>query len=389
MNPRSINSLREILSDWQNYREIPDGSLDTPAVKGVDFTPYQDWAKAKLGFTFNNPSLIVTAFTHRSYVNEHHRVAPAHNERLEFLGDAVLEIAVTDYLYRHYDMPEGILTAWRSALVNTEAIRNAGLSLGYETLIRRSKGEMSNGAKAFRHIIANCFEALIGAIYLDQGFTAANKFIHEHIIINIDEILEEGSWRDAKSYLQEIAQKVENCIPRYRTLETEGPDHLKTFKIAVFVRKEPIGYGIATSKSKAQRDAALMAIRHYQELGAKLGVIAAPRKRKPSEAVEQTDWNALMDNYKAEHGGFNLPKERYEIEAEEKATNDAKNSDETDDQSEDTTVPVGTTVFFGGSSKNIIKVRKPKAESQINHTKEAAVKKLRRSAGRSKGGHRA
>ena len=151
------------------------GTPVVPIVEGVDFAPYQAWAQAKLGFVFSNPSLLVTALTHRSYVNEHRRVAKAHNERLEFLGDAVLELATTDYLFRSFDMPEGVLTSWRSALVRTESIRDAGDELGYEPLVRMSKGERDGSEQAKLHIVANCFEALIGAIYLDQGYRVASQ----------------------------------------------------------------------------------------------------------------------------------------------------------------------------------------------------------------------
>ena len=206
-----------------------------PIIEGVDFTPYQDWAEAKLGFAFANPSLLVTALTHRSYVNEHRRVAKAHNERLEFLGDAVLELAVTDFLFRNFDTSEGIMTSWRAALVRTESIRDAGDALGYAPLVRMSKGEQQGSEQSKLHIIANCFEALIGAIYLDQGYEVAREFIAKHILVNMETILRDGSWRDPKSYLQEISQRVDNATPDYKTLDESGPDHDKTFKIAVFV----------------------------------------------------------------------------------------------------------------------------------------------------------
>ncbi len=166
---------------------------------------YQTFAKEKLGFEFNDINLLITALTHRSYVNEHKQSVKDHNERLEFLGDAVLELVTSDFLYRNYNEPEGIMTAWRSALVRTESIGESGEELGYEPLVRLSKGEKHGSSRAHAVILADCFEAVIGAIYLDQGYDAARDFIAKHILVKIDKILEDGSWRDPKSYLQELA----------------------------------------------------------------------------------------------------------------------------------------------------------------------------------------
>lgn len=245
------------------YRNADDPLV--PDVQGVDMTPYQEWAQAKLGFTFTNPSLLVTALTHRSYVNEHRRIAKAHNERLEFLGDAVLELVTTDYLFRHFDMPEGVMTSWRAALVRTESIRDAGEALGYAPLVRMSKGERAGSEQAKLHIVANCFEALIGAIYLDQGYDAAQEFIAQHILVNMDRILCEGTWRDSKSYLQEISQRYDGETPDYRVLEETGPDHDKTFRVAVYVAGREMGQGVAGSKQHAQQAAAREAIQNYQQ----------------------------------------------------------------------------------------------------------------------------
>lgn len=235
-----------------------------PIVKEVDFTPYQDWAKNRLGYQFNNPSLLVTALTHRSYVNEHRRTAKAHNERLEFLGDAVLELATTDFLFKNFNSPEGVMTAWRSALVRTESIRDAGKALGYASLVRMSKGEQAGSEQAKLHIIANCFEALVGAIYLDQGFATASQLIKKQILGNMEAILADGSWRDSKSYLQEITQRIEGDTPDYRVLSEEGPDHDKTFTIGVFVRGVEKGRGKGGSKQLAQQLAARQAIEKYE-----------------------------------------------------------------------------------------------------------------------------
>lgn len=160
---------------------------------------YQNFAKEKLGFEFNDINLLITALTHRSYVNEHKQSVKDHNERLEFLGDAVLELVTSDFLYRNYNEPEGIMTAWRSALVRTESIGESGEELGYEPLVRLSKGEKHGSSRAHAVILADCFEAVIGAIYLDQGYDAAKDFISKWILVKIDKILEDGSWRDPKS----------------------------------------------------------------------------------------------------------------------------------------------------------------------------------------------
>ncbi|MBR2587184.1 ribonuclease III [Candidatus Saccharibacteria bacterium] len=226
----------------------------------MDPKPYQEFAEAKLGFKFDDPSLIVTALTHRSYVNEHKTAHQNHNERLEFLGDAVLELVTSDFLFKNFDKPEGIMTAWRSALVRTESISSAGYELGYEPLIRLSHGERNGTDRAHAVIIADCFEALTGAIYLDKGYDEAKKFIEKHILVKIDEILEEGSWRDPKSYFQELAQRAENETPVYHTIKEEGPDHDKTFTVAVYTGKTAYGVGVGHSKQIAQTEAARQGI---------------------------------------------------------------------------------------------------------------------------------
>ena len=238
-------------------------------MSGMNTTPYQEFAREKLGFEFNNLDLLITALTHRSYVNEHRRSVHHHNERLEFLGDAVLELAVTEYLFNNFSEPEGILTAWRAALVRTESIGDAGDKLGYGPLIRMSKGEKNGSERAHLQILANAFEAVIGAIYLERGFDDARDFIHKHIIIKLDGILESGSWRDPKSYLQEISQRVDNQTPVYKVLCEEGPDHDKVFTLGVFVGEKMMGRGTGPSKQVAQQQAARAAIDKYQESGEK------------------------------------------------------------------------------------------------------------------------
>lgn len=231
----------------------------------IDTTPYQEFAREKLGFEFDDIELLVTALTHRSYMNEHKKSAKVHNERLEFLGDAVLELSVTDFLYRNYQEPEGILTSWRSALVRTESIGEAGEKLGYEPLLRLSRGEKRGSDRARQQILANAFEALIGAIYLEKGYDAADKFITANILSKLDTILETGSWRDPKSHLQEVSQSIDNMTPQYRVLEESGPDHEKVFTLGVYVGSELMGKGVGPSKQIAQQQAATAALDAYAE----------------------------------------------------------------------------------------------------------------------------
>jgi len=200
-----------------------------------EFSIYQDLAVEKLGGKFNNPELLVTALTHRSYLNEHKKSVKEHNERLEFLGDAVLELVVTEFLYKTYSEPEGILTNWRSALVRTESISAASERLGFNEYLRLSRGEKRGSERARQQILANCFEAIIGAIYLDQGYDAAAVFITKNILSTLEGILETGSWMDGKSRLQEIAQSVDGATPHYKVVSEEGPDHDKIFTIVVMV----------------------------------------------------------------------------------------------------------------------------------------------------------
>ena len=233
-------------------------------MKEIDTTPYQEFAKKKLGFEFNDIDLLVTALTHRSYVNEHRGTVKEHNERLEFLGDAVLELVSSDFLYRNYDEPEGIMTALRAALVRTESIGDAGKELGYEPLVRLSHGEKNGSERAHDVILADCFEAVIGAIYLDQGYDKAKEFINKHILVKIDTILEEESWRDPKSYVQELAQKFDGMTPTYKTLKEEGPDHDKVFTVGIYVGNDLKGTGTGHSKQEAQTEAAREGVKKYR-----------------------------------------------------------------------------------------------------------------------------
>ena len=225
--------------------------------------PYQEFAREKLGFEYENIDLLVTALTHRSYVNEHKKSAHEHNERLEFLGDAVLELVTTDYLFRNFKEPEGILTSWRAALVRTESIGEAGMKLGYEPLIRMSRGEKNGSERARMQIVANAFEAVTGSIYLEKGYGAAETFITKHILSKLPQILETGSWRDPKSHLQELSQKIDGATPVYKVLEEIGPDHDKVFTLGAFVGDKLMGQGTGPSKQVAQQQAARNAIDAY------------------------------------------------------------------------------------------------------------------------------
>ena len=233
-------------------------------MSGMQTAPYQDFARESLGFEYQNLDLLITALTHRSYVNEHKKSVHEHNERLEFLGDAVLELVVTDFLYRNYNEPEGILTNWRASLVRTESISEAGQKLGYEPLLRMSRGEKNGSTRARHQILANAFEAVIGSIYLERGYEDAEKFIEKHILSKLEEILRTGSWRDPKSHLQEVSQRIDGMTPQYKVLEEVGPDHDKVFTLGVFVGERLMGKGTGHSKQLAQQQAARAALEAYE-----------------------------------------------------------------------------------------------------------------------------
>lgn len=236
---------------------------------GMPIGPYVDWAKQKLGFEYNDIQLLITALTHRSYVNEHKKSVSEHNERLEFLGDAVLELVVTDYLFQNFTDPEGILTSWRASLVNTESNADSGQDLGYEQLLRMSKGEKHGSDRARRQILANAYEAVIGSIYMDQGYDAAVKFITDNTLYKLETILKEGSWRDPKSHLQEVSQQRDNATPVYKVISEEGPDHDKVFTLGAYVNGKLMGQGIGPSKQNAQQQAARAALKAYDALSSK------------------------------------------------------------------------------------------------------------------------
>lgn len=228
----------------------------------MDISKYQAFADQHFG-GFNDINLLITAFTHRSYINEHKKTATEHNERLEFLGDAVLELVVTEYLYANYAEPEGILTNWRSALVRTESIGAAADREEFEPLLRLSRGEKRGSQRAREQILANSYESVVGALYMDKGYDAARDFITRTLLPTLPAILSTGSWLDPKSKLQEVVQSNEGFTPVYKVMREDGPDHDKVFVIGVYVNNELKGEGNGPSKQAAQVAAASAALGHY------------------------------------------------------------------------------------------------------------------------------
>jgi ribonuclease III len=214
-----------------------------------------------LGTQFNNTQLLQQALVHRSYLNEHPRFGVPHNERLEFLGDAVLELIVTDYLYEHFPNPEGELTNWRASLVNAARCAEVATDLGLENFLYLSKGEAKDkNSKARNFILANAVEALIGAIYLDQGYAAAEQFVSTFVITKLDHILKNQLYIDAKTRFQELSQEKMGITPIYRVLKETGPDHNKTFVVGIYLGDELIASGAGSSKQEAQMEAAAAAL---------------------------------------------------------------------------------------------------------------------------------
>lgn len=214
-------------------------------------------AESRVGVTFADKQLLAQAFTHRSFLNENRGIGRGHNERLEFLGDAVLELAVTEHLYAAYpNKDEGDLTSYRAALVNTIVLAEAARALGFNDLLMLSRGEARDQGRARVSILADAFEAVIGAIYLDQGYGASKEFIARTLVPKLPEIVQEGLWIDAKSRLQEKAQDVSGVTPSYSTVSEEGPDHDKKFVIAAMFGGEEVGRGSGKSKQDAEQEAA-------------------------------------------------------------------------------------------------------------------------------------
>ncbi len=211
----------------------------------------------KIGVTFNDVTLLRQAFTHRSYLNEHRGEFIGHNERLEFLGDAVLEIISTHYLYNKFpDKSEGDLTAFRAALVNATSCADVAIDLGMNDYLLLSRGEAKDSGRARSVLLANAFEALIGALFLDQGYDVAQEFIGAHLFPKVDEIVRKRLWQDSKSLLQEKAQERQGTTPSYAVLQETGPDHDKRFVVGVYLKDELLAQGIGNSKQEAEQDAA-------------------------------------------------------------------------------------------------------------------------------------
>ena len=216
----------------------------------------------RIGINFKNQNLLTQAFVHRSYINENKNSGLDHNERLEFLGDAVLELVITDFLYSNYpDEDEGALTAYRSALVNADTCADIAKKLDFNNYLLLSKGESKDIGRARQYILANALEALIGSIYLDQGYDVCKNFIVSHFIPLIDSIISKGSFIDAKSLFQEKAQEFDGVTPAYKTIRESGPDHGKIFTVGVFLGKEIVAEGSGKSKQDAEQEAAREALK--------------------------------------------------------------------------------------------------------------------------------
>lgn len=212
--------------------------------------------ESKIGVAFRNKDLLLQALTHRSYINENTSWHLDHNERLEFLGDAVLELVVTEYLYKTYPNPEGEMTNWRAALVNANMLAQISTKFDLNDFLLLSRGEAKDTGRARQYILANAVEAIIGSIYLDQGYDAARVFIDRFVLDELPGILEGRTYRDAKSLLQEEAQERLGATPTYQVIEEWGPDHAKHFKVGVYLNEEEAGVGTGPSKQEAQQSAA-------------------------------------------------------------------------------------------------------------------------------------
>lgn len=214
----------------------------------------------KIGYGFKDKDLLTTVFTHRSYLNEHRKESLEHNERLEFLGDAVLELIVTEYLYKNYPDPEGVLTSWRSALVRGTSLSDVAKKIDLDDNMRFSRGEAKSTGKSRDVIHANAVEALIGAIYLDAGLEPARQFVNKYIIEKLEYIIKEEKYIDSKSKLQETIQEKQGATPSYKLVAQSGPDHNKRFTTSVLVEGKELARGEGASKRDAEQDAAKKAL---------------------------------------------------------------------------------------------------------------------------------
>ena len=232
--------------------------------ENMDFTIFEK----KLGLNFKNKDLLTQAFTHRSYLNENPSFSLDHNERLEFLGDAVIELIVTEHLYKEYpEKAEGELTNWRAALVNAKMMTSVAEELGFNDFLLLSRGEAKEGGKARAYILANTFEALLGALYLDSGYKPCDEFVKKYLLKNLPDIIRDGSYKDSKSKLQEKAQEKVSITPNYKVLKESGPDHEKKFIVGVFLSSELVAEGEGLSKQEAEEAAAQLAleVKHWNK----------------------------------------------------------------------------------------------------------------------------
>lgn len=220
-----------------------------------------------LGVVFKNKALLQTAFTHRSYLNEHSNYSNPSNERMEFLGDAVLQFLTSNYLYDKFPQsPEGQLTNFRAATVNTESLAAEARRLGYGGFLLLSRGEEDSGGRERNYILANTFEAVLGSLYLEKGVTHCRKFLEKNLFYKIAEIVQNEAYRDYKSSFQELAQEKKGATPIYEVLEQWGPDHDKNFKMGVFIGKVKYGEGMGKSKQKAEQAAAKNALEGWKKI---------------------------------------------------------------------------------------------------------------------------
>lgn len=226
-----------------------------------DLTPLEK----TLGVTFKNRDVLRQALVHRSYLNENPGFNLPHNERLEFLGDAVLELIVTDHLYHHYNLPEGELTNLRAAIVRGEMLSRIAEELELDDFLLLSRGERKDTGKARLYILANAVEAVIGAAYLDQGYTAAQQLIEKYVITKLPEVIKQGLHIDNKSRFQELAQEQYRITPSYKVLKEDGLDHAKHFLVGVFIGSRQMGDGEGSSKQEAQQAAAKQALENLKE----------------------------------------------------------------------------------------------------------------------------
>ncbi len=224
----------------------------------IDFSRFEE----KCGIVFTDKNLLQQAFIHRSFLNENTGLQVSHNERLEFLGDAVLELSVTDYLYKKYpDYAEGDLTAYRSSLVNAVIIAEVAGEVGMNDFLLLSKGEAKDTGKARMYILANTYEAFVGAVYLDRGFDIADEFIKTSLLPKLEDIVAKKSWRDAKSHIQEKAQEHVGVTPSYKVIQEAGPDHDKHFTVGIYFADQLIAQGKGKSKQEAEQKSAQEALR--------------------------------------------------------------------------------------------------------------------------------